>query len=546
MSMTVAVPPTVHDTAGTTRSALQPVPEDDDALCDEIATLAGHIAAATCRFLVLLGELDARGAWAGAGVRGTGHWLSYRCGMGEVAAREHVRVARALRHLPRTVEAFGAGQISYSKVRAISRVATPENEHDLVDLALSAPANHVERLVRGLRTAQEAADVRDRHARRSLTWRWAEDGSLLLSGRFAPEDGARIVQRAEEEMSGAPPGPEDQHDLVGWCEGDPGVRSRRSLADALLELCTTVPVEDGAPRTSHPAEAVVHVTLAELQEGDTSTGTPCPAPEDVEDVSPGGPRQASPDAAPAPQSLPPATLPGTPRLAGGTRFHPSVARRLACDGGIVLEVHEDGVGVSGRTLEVGAKVRRPRSALVRALLSRDGGCRYPGCARRRFLNAHHVQFWADGGLTVLGNMVLLCGSHHRLLHDGGFTLSMDDHGTVLVRDREGRTVQAVPPTTGTTAGARAVAERGRAVTVTAPGTAPHGTGAAGGARDQDAAIGAWTITGRWDGEPLDVGYATSVLLEGWELDARRRAGTTEPPARPRRPGTPGPPGREEP
>jgi uncharacterized protein DUF222 len=116
----------------------------------ELCTLAGQIAAATCRFLQLLAAFDARDGWAGSHVRSCAQWLSWRCGMDLRTAREHVRVARALSDLPDLTAAFAAGRLSYSKVRAVTRVATAETEPDLVEAALSAPASQLERLVRGL------------------------------------------------------------------------------------------------------------------------------------------------------------------------------------------------------------------------------------------------------------------------------------------------------------------------------------------------------------------------------------------------------------
>lgn len=512
------------------------VPENDEDLAEEISSLAGLIAVASCRLLVLIGEFDAREAWAAHGIMSCAHWLGWRCGIGPSSAREHIRVARALRGLPRTVEAFAAGRLSYSKVRAITRVATAANEADLVEIALCAPAHHLERLVRGLRTAQTTVPAANlRHARRHLSWRWAEDGSLLLSGRFSPEDGAMIVEaledrraRARDEMAGAPPAPEpDANDTdpmsapgsAGCPVLHPLIEDGRTLADALVELCAEEPVSDSAaPRTTRVVETAVHVTLADL------TTNPIPAgasPDDhvlphvgdqspvddqpsVDDQPPVNDRPAvsgqpaerrqpvsdpsserSSDAARAPQSLAAGSLPEMPRLDGGQAITAATARRLACDGGIVVHVHENGVGVSGRTLEVGARTRRPHAALVRALWSRDRGCRYPGCHRRRFINAHHVIHWADGGPTTLPNMVLLCGTHHRLLHEGGFSLTMDPDGTLHVRDAHGRPVKAVP--------------------ILMPGGAPPVAGPS----DR------WSLTPDWGGEPLHVDYATSVLLNLW-------------------------------
>lgn len=482
------------------------VPEDDDALAEEIASLAARIAVATCRFLVLLGEMDARGSWAQHGILSCAHWLSWRCGMGSSTAREHVRVARALRTLPRTVEAFAAGRISYSKVRAITRVGTPLNEADLVEIALCAPANHLERLVRGLRTAQAAERPDLRHARRHLSWRWAEDGSMLLSGRFPPEDAALIVEaieqrraRARQEMVNAAPAPDpgpapyprDPSGADACVIVDAAVENGWSLADALVELCAEEPAAPDVARSSRVMETAVHVTLADLRtkaRGGRDEPVPAVSAADLaEAADPGG-------AAIAPQRLAATSLRTTPRLEGGHGIAVETARRLACDGGIVVHVHDDDVAVTGRTLEVGARTRKPGAALVRALWARDQGCRYPGCDRRRFINAHHVTHWADGGPTVLANMVLLCGAHHRLLHEDRYALTLEPDGTLRVQDAAGRPVAPVPPQ---------VLLAGRELL--------------------DAGADPWSLTPDWGGEALDEGYATSVLLALWERPAGRAA-----------------------
>ncbi|MPZ59985.1 MAG: DUF222 domain-containing protein [Propionibacteriales bacterium] len=170
----------------------------------ELCTLAGQIAAATARFLRLLADFDARDGWAGRQVRSCAHWLSWRCGMDLRTAREHVRVARALSRLPQIAEAFERGEVSYSKVRAITRVADADTEADVLDAALSEPAAQVERLVRGLCTARRNRQ-REQDQRRDsdppergepesrVRWHWDDDGFLVISGRLAPEDGARLL-----------------------------------------------------------------------------------------------------------------------------------------------------------------------------------------------------------------------------------------------------------------------------------------------------------------------------------------------------------------
>src|SRR5712691_3870214 len=132
---------------------------DLERLGDEIAELAAHLDAATARLLDLIREFDARGGW-GNGFRSCAHWLSYRVGLDLGAAREKVRVARALGTLPRLANALARGELSYAKVRAVTRVATPETEERLLKVARAGTAAHVERIVRGWRCVDRKAEVR--------------------------------------------------------------------------------------------------------------------------------------------------------------------------------------------------------------------------------------------------------------------------------------------------------------------------------------------------------------------------------------------------
>ncbi|WP_164745214.1 HNH endonuclease signature motif containing protein [Georgenia faecalis] len=439
-------------------------PAEAQALGDEIARLAGHIAAATCRFLVLLGEFDEREGWHGGGILSCAHWLSWRCGMGVGAAREHVRVARALRDLPRVVEAFASGRLSYSKVRALTRVAEPDTEEDLLEVALHASAGQLERILRGVRQVKDLAEARVVNGRRALTWRWSDDGSLQIRVTLPADDGALVVQALEQTrhrtaaaLAGAPP-PLEQADPAQDTFGppavvDPDIGTRRSLADALVELCSQPDaVADDGPRTGRRAETVLHVTLDDLRAEESTGAPPVTTTEEAGGTSATPPprvarphRRHARSAALPPQRL--ATSAG-PRLEGGPALHPETARRLTCDAGIVVQVHARGIGTTGRTIDVGMRTRRPNAALVRALWSRDGGCRYPGCERRSHLHAHHVRHWAHGGPTVLSNLVLLCGTHHRLLHEGGYLVQMNRDGDLTVIDRNGARVHPSPRTPG--------------------------------------------------------------------------------------------------
>src|SRR3954453_9881760 len=126
----------------------------------ELTELAGQLAAGECRWLLLVSEYDRREGYLQWGCRSCVQWLSWQCGLDGRAAREKLRVARALDDLPVVTREFGAGKLSYSKVRALTRIATPENEADLVDLAEHATAAQVERVVRGYRRSGKSDDDR--------------------------------------------------------------------------------------------------------------------------------------------------------------------------------------------------------------------------------------------------------------------------------------------------------------------------------------------------------------------------------------------------
>jgi hypothetical protein len=167
-----------------------------DRLGDEIAELAAHLDAATARLLDLIREFDARGGW-GNGFKSCAHWLSWRVGIAPGAAREHVRVARALGTLPLLAQALARGEMSYSKVRALTRVASPETEERLLAVGRAGTTEHVERIVRGWRKVDrqaEAQEAAQRHKSRALHVYRDEDGMVVLRGRLEPEVGAVVMQ----------------------------------------------------------------------------------------------------------------------------------------------------------------------------------------------------------------------------------------------------------------------------------------------------------------------------------------------------------------
>lgn len=375
----------------------------------EICELAGHLAAATCRWLQLVAEFDERGGWAEWGVNSCAHWLSWRCSIGLITAREHVRVARRLRDLPLVREAFSTGELSYCKVRALTRVATGRTEASLVTIARHATGAQLERLVRGYRGVLAATvdGTRDAHERRGLRWRWEDDGSLSFTGRVPAEDGAMLlaaIAAFEEPASACSNDSAESSEL--WVDGEPvptpekpSVEARR--ADALVTLVRAgLSAAQSTGNAAQACELVVHVDV------ETLTG------DEVHERS---------------------------ELNDGPALAPETVRRLGCDGAIVRIIERD-----GRPLSVGRRTRAISPALRRALQARDQGCRFPGCTHRRFLHAHHIQHWARGGPTTLNNLIQLCSAHHRLVHEAGFQIQ-PAAGGVRFRRPDGRPIPAAPP-----------------------------------------------------------------------------------------------------
>jgi hypothetical protein len=335
-------------------------------LGNEIAELSAHLDAATARLLDLIREFDARGGWEGA--RSCADWLSWRVGLDLGAARERVRVARALGELPLLSAALARGELSYSKVRALTRVATPETETRLLAVGRAGTAAHVERIVRGWRYVDrqiEAREAKARHRARTLQVYTDEDGMLVVRGRLAPEAGAVLVRALEAARAALyPPAARKAGNPAQGPVGDPPTAGQQQ-ADALGLVAETA-LEHGLggdPR-SERYQVVVHVDAAVLAD---------------------------------------AAQPGQSVLEDGARVPAETSRRLACAATRVEMRH----GADGGVLDVGRRTRTIPPALRRALEARDRGCRFPGCGVRR-AQGHHIHHWANGGPTRLTNLALLC------------------------------------------------------------------------------------------------------------------------------------------
>jgi hypothetical protein len=433
----------------------------------EIGELAAHIHAATCRWLLLVAEFDRREGWANWGAKSCGHWLSWRCGVAPRAAREQVRVARRLVELPLVCDAFGRGELSYSKVRAISRVASPNTESQLVMLAQHATAAQLERLVRGYRgvVSTQVEQANHIHAERYVDWEWNEDGSLSLRARLPAEDGAMVVKALEaaRDRLREP----KAHDGDG--EGGSAEPPSADLADNPEEEA-----ELGEPAAPNNADALASMAETLLANGPSQRE----AGERYQLVLHVEPQALTEDAADA-----------CCELDNGPALPAETARRLACDASLVAIAER-----RGRPLSVGRKTRTIPPALRRALRARDGGCCFPGCNQRRFVDAHHLHHWAHGGETKLSNLLLLCRHHHRLVHEGGFRVRQTPGGGATFSRPDGRTIREVPRNRR---GSRCELWRSN--------------------RDAGLDITAETAVARSAGERLDHGLAIQGLLhsEGW-------------------------------
>ena len=258
----------------------------------QICELAGHLAAATCRFLVLLGDFDARRGWAEWEMSSCAAWLSWKCQMTAGTAREHVRVARALQDLPVIRAEFGAGRLSYAKVRALTRIAVPATEAGLAELAGPMTGNQLERFARAHRQVSSADDAGAR-VRRRLAWRFEDDGSLAGTFRLPPLAGA-VLLKALRAAAGDLEHPHDGREAGVSAETPGGDRApagnppppqpptSTGLADALLVIAEAfLAGKVAAADDPEVYQVIVHVgtdAITPASAGDVSAETPAAAP----------------------------------------------------------------------------------------------------------------------------------------------------------------------------------------------------------------------------------------------------------------------------
>ena len=277
----------------------------------------------------------------------------------------------------------------------MTRIATAELEEELVEMARFATAAQLERLVRGYRRSVSRESAEALHRERFLSHHWDEDGCLCVRGKLSPQDGALFLKALE-----AGRGSIRKHSQGGSAE--PGPAQPVNNADALMLIADSALAHDPEARPAGERyQVVVHVDAGALSGNVDSQRC---------------------------------------ELEDGAAICADTARRLACDGSVVAMLH-----CAKGALDVGRKRRAIPPSMRRALKERDGGCcQFPGCNNREWVNAHHIQHSARGGETKLDNLLLLCGHHHRLVHEGGFGVARRVDGGLVFRRPDGRAIPPVP------------------------------------------------------------------------------------------------------
>ena len=466
-----------------------------------LSALAAAQAALDHEILVALQDFDRAQAWEGWG--SCVGYLTHQLGWTRHEARQRLQTARALERLPMLEEALQKGEVGYSKLRKIAPVCDGGNEDQLLDMARKLPCHQLAQVVAPLERAlifgsegENAEDpegaLRRRQAARRLTTRQLQGGLSRLTATLLDEE----LERVEKAMDAlALERPDAQ---AGVAQAGGGVLATRSGAlgpggalaaggaqaggealaagDAGADRCALA-VDAAHAERSAPASG--DAQAGDARAGDAQAGDALARVDDVQQ-RPGetygearqrqrvdrfvGVFEASLHESRATATGPvfnrydvlvhvtPADLErdceragaGGSRTQSGIRLSPDAARRLACAGGrsdvLVRELGLRGSDV----LDVGRKSRGPSVALLRALWARDGGCAFPGCCAWRFVDAHHVEHWADGGETKLANLILLCRSHHAYLHEGGYSVRAEG-GRFVFREPGGGVVDEPAP-----------------------------------------------------------------------------------------------------
>ena len=366
-------------------SDLVPIDELDQAIVD----LSVRINAATYKLLVLIREFEDRAGYLKWGLKDAAEWLSYRCDLGRSAAYEKVRVARALRTLPAISDSFSTGELSYSKVRALTRVAGDHNEQDLLDFALRTTAARVEERCRELRFGTDASiDIASRaYANRSLRFSRNPDRGMMTMTVELPIESGELLERALDKARNDEVVETPEFATESWST---------QQADAFVNLVNSYLSGDGNKESNSSDNYLVtiHVDQTALADGNGRSAIPI-----------------------------------------------ETAKRICCDGQAVVLTEDK----HGEPLSIGRKSRIVPTGIKRAVLAKNNhDCAFPGCCNSRFLHIHHIDHWSNGGETSVDNLMPLCTRHHPLVHEGRFRIEKDFQDNWIFVRPEGQVI----PTNG--------------------------------------------------------------------------------------------------
>jgi Domain of unknown function (DUF222) len=341
-----------------------------EALDARILQLCTGLNAATYELLVRIREFDERGGCLKWGLDCTASWLAWRCDLSPATAREKVRVAHALKHLPAVSVAFSTGELSYSKVRSLTRVANAGNEEALVAFGLRSTASHVAEYCRELRMGRpDSGDMAERaFANRSLRiHRDAGRGMLSVTVEL-PLDTGELLEKA--------------------------------LDKARDDECLKIPELVDTAWSTRQADAFV--TLLKEYLAGTATKSRSSSDQYLVNIH-----------------VDQSALAGE---VGRASVPLETVKRLCCDGRAVVLTET----AAGEPLSIGRQSRVIPKGIERAVRARDRHtCRFPGCRNKRFVDIHHIEHWADGGETAVDTLLLLCSKHHTLVHERGFKIGKD-------------------------------------------------------------------------------------------------------------------------
>jgi hypothetical protein len=336
--------------------------------------------AQVCEWLI---EADLSQQFLAEGARDLVQWVSARFGLRHPTAAQLVRVARRLEDLPRLRESFALGELSLDQVDAISKLATAETEEAVIEECMGWSNAALDRAARRA-LPPSTEDTLEAIRERWLSIQYTLDGIRGQMNADLPGVEMALVESAiKGKADRIPPNPES-----GIFDPYP-----QRMADGLVELCATTGDESSAL-----AQVTLHADLEALIEHSDS---------------------------------------GVAELEAGPVMANDTARRLACDSLVECTVYDH-----ARALGIGRRSRLIPAWLRRQLWYRDGGCQFPGCGTKNFVHAHHCQHWADGGPTDLHNLVLLCGYHHRFVHEHGWRIEADAEGRPIFVRPNG---EAYPP-----------------------------------------------------------------------------------------------------